>query len=394
MFAAEKSSSFKVRSIVLSKIKEEKWMFKGMKKAYFAMTLVLLLGILAACGDGNDEEADANNGDNGAGKKVEIVAKGFQHDFWVAVKEGAEEAADEFDADINFVGPKDESAISEQVEMITNAVNKNPDAIALAALDTDSALGSIEQAMDKDIPIIGFDSGVPDAPEGAIAANAATDNYAAGELAAEEMYPAIEEDIVDADGDIRIGVLAQEVNSMSITERTKGFIDKMEELIDEELGEGSTSVAGHEKLENDVPVDDANVVIETRVPAELNDSAGQTEAQTLLNKDDLIAIYGSNEFAAKSIINADDAISGGKIGPDADGIIAVGFDSGALQIDAVESERFYGSVTQDPIAIGYSAVELAIKASNGEDVSDVDTGSKWYDASNIDDEDIEPIIYE
>src|SRR5699024_5615940 len=88
---------------------------------------------------------------------------------------------------------------------------------------------------------------------------------------------------------------------------------KMEELIDEELGEGSTSVAGHEKLENDLPVDDAKVVIETRVPAELNDSAGQTEAQTLLNKDDLIAIYGSNEFAAKSIINADDAISGGKI---------------------------------------------------------------------------------
>src|SRR5699024_3315673 len=99
---------------------------------------------------------------------------------------------------------------------------------ALAALDTDSALGSIEQAMDKDIPIIGFDSGVPDAPEGAIAANAATDNYAAGELAAEEMYPAIEEDIVEADGDIRIGVLSQEVNSMAMTERVRSFIDKME----------------------------------------------------------------------------------------------------------------------------------------------------------------------
>src|SRR5699024_10362781 len=114
----------------------------------------------------------------------------------------------------------------------------------------------------------------------------------------------------------------------------------------------------------------------------------------LLNKDDLIAIYGSNEFAAKSIINADDAISGGKIGPDADGIIAVGFDSGAREIDAVESERFYGSVTQDRMVSGHSAVELDRKASNGEDVSDVETGSKWYDASNIDDEDIEPIIYE
>src|SRR5690625_7213097 len=72
--------------------------------------------------------------------------------------------------------------------MITNAVNKDPDAIALAALDTSAALGAIEQAMDKSIPIIGFDSGVPDAPEGAIAANASTDNYAAGELAAEETY--------------------------------------------------------------------------------------------------------------------------------------------------------------------------------------------------------------
>lgn len=374
-------------------------MFKGMKKTYFVMTLALLIGLLAACGDGNNEETNASNGDNGNSdngeeKKVEIVAKGFQHDFWVAVKDGAEEAADELNADINFVGPKDESAISEQVEMITNAVNKQPDAIALAALDTDSALGSIEQAMDKDIPIIGFDSGVPDAPEGAIAANASTDNFAAGELAAEETFPAIEDDIADADGDIRIGVLAQEVNSLSITERTQGFIDKMEELVDGELGDGSAAVTGHEKLENDVSEDDAKVIIETRVPAELNDSAGQTEAQTLLNKDDLIAIYGSNEFAAKSIINADDAISGGKIGPDADGIIAVGFDSGALQIDAIESERFYGSVTQDPIAIGYNAVELAVNASNGEDVSDVDTGAKWYDASNIDDDDIEPIIYE
>src|SRR5699024_1479991 len=116
-----------------------------MKMAYFAMTLVLLLGVLASCRDGNAEVADGNNEDKGEGKKVEIVEQDFQHDFWVAVKEGAEEAADEFDADINFVGPKDESAISEQVEMITNAVNKNPDAIALAALDTDSALGSIEQ---------------------------------------------------------------------------------------------------------------------------------------------------------------------------------------------------------------------------------------------------------
>src|SRR5699024_4946229 len=289
-------------------------------------------------------------------------------------------------------GPKSESAISEQVEMITNAVNKKPDAIALAALDTSAALGAIEQAMDNNIPIIGFDSGVPDAPEGAIAANAATDNYEAGKLAAEEMYPGIEDEVKDADGDVRIGVIAQEVNSMSITERTQGFIDKMVELVEAEHGEGSAAVFGHEKLANDANQDDAKVLIETRVPAEVSDSAGQTEAQTLLNKEDLIAIYGSNEFAAKAIINADDAISGGKIGPDK--VIAVGFDAGALQLGAIEDGRFFGSVTQDPVAIGYNAVELAIKASNGEEVSDVDTGAKWYNAENLDSDEIQEIVYE
>jgi len=363
-------------------------MFKEIKRVYLLLVLVLMIGVLAACGGDDTDEAKADD----SGKTVEIVAKGFQHDFWVAVKDGAEEAAEEYDASINFVGPKDESAISEQVEMLTNAVNKNPDAIALAALDSSASLGAIEQAINKEIPIIGFDSGVPDAPEGAIAANASTDNYAAGELVAENTFPEIQEQIADADGDTRIGVIAQEVNSMSITDRTKGFIDKMVELAEGELGGGSVAVTGHDKLSNEVSQDDASLIIETRVPAEISDSAGQTEAQTLLNKDDLIAIYGSNEFSAKAIINADNAMSDDKIGPDK--IVAVGFDSGALQIDAIKSDRFFGSVTQDPIAIGYNAVELAIKASNGEEVSDVDTGAKWFNSSNIDSDEISAIIYE
>jgi len=349
---------------------------------------IVSLGLLAACGS---EESDSSA--EGGKMKIEVVAKGFQHDFWRAVKTGAENAAEEFDAEIQFVGPKNESAIAEQVEMINNAINKKPSAIALAALDTNASLDAIQKAMNNEIPIIGFDSGVPDAPEGSVLANASTDNYAAGELAAEGMFKGIEEKVASANGDvIRIGVVAQEVNSLSITARTEGFVDKMVELVEGKVGKGKVAVTGHAKLENDVKVKGAPVVIETRVPAQLTDAAGQTEAQTLLEKSDLIGIYGSNEFAAKAIINADNAISGGKIGPDK--VIAVGFDSGALQLDAVKTERFYGSITQDPISIGYQAVKLAIEAAKGEEVADVDTGAKWYDASNIDSEEIAPLLYE
>lgn len=83
---------------------------------------------------------------------------------------------------------------------------------------------------------------------------------------------------------------------------------------------------------------------------------------------------------------------GGKVGEGK--VIAVGFDSGALQIDAVKKGQLFGSVTQDPIQIGYKAVELAVKAAKGEPVADVDTGAVWYDSSNVESEDVKALLYE
>lgn len=311
---------------------------------------------------------------------IEIVAKGFQHDFWQAVIAGSKKAEAELGVKTNFVGPATESAIAEQVEQINNAINKNPSAICLAALDVKASLDAIAIAQSKNIPIIGFDSGVPGAPEGAVKANAATDNYAAGEMAAEKMYEAIKDKIKAG---VRIGVVAQEANSESITLRTTGFVEKMSSLV----GEDKSSVEGHDKYNRKGGSD---VIIEVRIPAEVSDSAGKTEALTLLNKNDLIAIYGSNEFAAKCIINANQGMD--KLG--ADKVIAVGFDSGALQLDAVKTGVFYGSVTQDPVSIGYNAVVLAVSAAKGEAVADVDTGCQWYNAENMESPDIAPCLYE
>src|SRR5699024_6162928 len=95
-------------------------MRKSLKqKLFMFMSLAFIVSILVACGNSND--ASGNNNGNGGGNgdvTIEIVAKGFQHDFWRAVKLGAEEAAEDLEAKINFVGPKDEQAIAEQVEML------------------------------------------------------------------------------------------------------------------------------------------------------------------------------------------------------------------------------------------------------------------------------------
>jgi len=328
--------------------------------------------------------AAASTTTDGGTKHIDVIAKGFQHQFWKAVELGTQNAAKEFGVEVTFQGPDNESAIAQQVEYLNTAIAKKPSAICLAALDTQASIPSIQSAMEAGIPIIGFDSGVPDAPEGAIKANASTNNYEAGKLAAKETYALIKDKIDGASDTVRIGVVAQESNSQSIVERTKGFVEAMTELI----GADKVSVEGHDSLKKEKS--GAKVIIDVGIPAEVKDADGAAVASAILEKSDLIAIYGSNEFAANAIITANEGLD--KIGEGK--VVAVGFDAGSKQLQAIRDGLFAGSVTQDPVQIGFKAVELAVKAAKGESVSDVDTGALWYNKDNMEDEKIAPCLYE
>ena len=370
-----------------------------MKKRILGTILAsaLVMTSLVACGSKAEQKqvpageskveaaAEETKAEATGGKQhIDVIAKGFQHQFWKAVEQGSKKAAEEFGVEISFQGPDNESAIAQQVEYLNAAIAKKPAAIALAALDTKASLGAIQSAQDAGIPIIGFDSGVPDAPEGAVKANAATNNSEAGKLAAKETYELIKDKIEGASATVRIGVVAQESNSQSIVERTKGFVDAMVELV----GEDKVSVEGHDSLKKEKA--GAPVVIEVGIPANVQDADATAVASAILNKKDLIAVYGSNEFAANAIITANeglDVIGEGKV-------VAVGFDAGKKLLDAIRDKRFAGAVTQDPVSIGYNAVKLAYEAANGKEVKDVDTGAKWYNADNMEDADIKPCLYE
>ena len=119
-----------------------------MRKSFkFAIIAAAAASALALTACSSSKSADGEKGGSASGDfKVEVIAKGFQHDFWKAVNKGAEKAADEFGAKITFVGPQNETAIAEQLEQLNNDINKNPKAIALAALDKEAALDAIKQA--------------------------------------------------------------------------------------------------------------------------------------------------------------------------------------------------------------------------------------------------------
>lgn len=351
---------------------------------------LLAMGTLAACSDGGSS-SEATEGaesgvasDSGDNLTIEVVSKGFQVDFWKMVNEGTKEAGEKYGAAVNFVGPASEANISEQIEQLNNAINKNPSAIAFAPLDQEASMDLIAQASSRDIPLVTFDANIEADTGGAVKAFVATDNTAAGAEAADHMYEKIKDKVTDPADTVRIGVMAQDTTSKSVAERTGGFIDHMVELI----GKDKVSVIGHDMYK--APVDGAKVIIDVGIPPETTDAAGNTTAQTLLNNSDIVGIFGSNEFSAKAIINANGGLH--KLG--SDGVIAVGFDSGALQVDAVRDGTFLGSITQDPRMIGFLSVETAIKAAKGEEVEDVTVPFHFYDAENVDDEDIQGMLYE
>lgn len=363
------------------------------KRLAIILALVLALSmVLVACDKSGNEDQPKTGGDDGE-MLIEVVAKGFQHQFWKAVEQGALDAGKELGVKVHFVGPDTEENVEQQVGFMQDAISAKPAAICLAALNTESMKQSLEETKAQNIPVIGFDSGVPGAPEGSIAANASTDNNAAGALAAEELYKLVKDEIDGADKAVRIGVVSQETNSESIIGRTVGFIDKMKELV----GADKVAVVGNQFYAKDGGDEaTAKVILDVGVPAKIENAEADATAVALLDKADLIAIYGSNEFSANAIVRAGES-AGDKIGNRAEDptkVWAVGFDAGKVLKDAVRDGRLVGGITQDPVQIGYKAVELAVKAAKGEAVEDVDTGARWYTADNMDDAEIAPLLYD
>lgn len=301
------------------------------------------------------DDATADEGDDGGDIYVALVSKGFQHQFWQSVKEGAELAAEEFGVEITFEGPEDESQVDKQMEMFRNALDRDPDAIGFAALDSQASAPLLEETVERDIPVIAFDSGVDsDIP----LTTASTDNYEAAALAAEKMA-----ELIGESG--KVAVIVHDQTSVTGVERRDGFV---------------------ETIENDYP--DIEIVDIQYGGGDHLESTDLTKA-IMQAHPDLSGVYGANEGSAIGVINAVREM--GKEGE----IVVVGFDSGKQQIDAITDGVMAGAITQNPVGIGYETVKAAVEALEGKDLPDViDTGFYWYDADNLEDEDIQSAIYE
>ena len=326
-----------------------------------------------------------------------MMVKSFQSTYWDAAQEGMKKAADELGVTYKAQGPNSESDIADQVNMINTAIASNPVGLGLAACDTSSVTDALKTCADKGIPVVTFDTGIADAPEGSVVCEVCTDNNQAGAVAAENMYNNIKDVVKDADGQVVIGEVNQDATAQNIQQRGTGFINKMIELL--KADGKSVAVSGNEFYVNaaegaDGDAKDADVVIQVAVPAQTTVELCSTEAQAILSQENCIAIFGSNQVSAEGVLAANANLN--VLGSDAANgdVIGVGFDAGSIIKAAVKDGTFVGAVTQSPLMMGYYAIYALTAAANGQELEDVPTDGYWYDATNMDDEDIAPNLYD
>jgi len=284
---------------------------------------------------------------------IPIISKGFQHQFWQAVKLGSEQAAKENNVKITFEGPETEAMVDKQIDMLSAAMAKKPSALGFAALDTKAAIPLLKKAQSENIPVIAFDSGVDsDIP----LTTCTTDNVAAAGPAADKMA-----ELIGDSGDVALVVHDQ--TSRTGIDRRDGFVNEMK--------------AKHPNIK----------IVSVQYGA--GDQLKSTEiAKSILQANpNLKGMFGANEGSIIGVLN------GAKESKRK--IVIIGYDSGKQQKAAIASGEEAGAITQNPIGIGQCVVNSAVKALKGDKLPKVvDTGFYWYDKTNITDPKIAAVLYD
>ncbi len=301
-----------------------------------------------------------------AGGRLAFVAKNTDTEYWKIAKKGIQKAIDDVNEKlgyegedkitITFEGPKNETDVNQQINILDAILSENPLAVCLAAVDMDSCRPQLETAQENKIPIVLFDSGLSDSES--VYAMCSTDNKAAGAEAARRLSQAIGEEG-------QIAILSHGQLGESSQQRIQGF----EEEIQEQHPQESIVQISYE------PSKEGEVSLEEQVEA------------VLAQYPDLKGYFSTNEVTGASLLTV--------LGkhPDRD-IKVVSFDMGKVQEQAIRDNKLVGVISQNSYQMGYQTAIAGIKAAlHMENEQWIPVEYRWIDGTNLDMEENKEYIY-
>ena len=306
------------------------------RNKYILLMLSVLLGMtLGGCG---------GSGGTTEQYTVALVAKSTQTEFWLSVFAGAEAAATEYNLELTVVGPETEEDYETQNQMVEEAVRQGADAIVFSAIDFENNAAAIDSAAQQGVRIVAIDSNV-DSDQ--VSTYIGTDNYAAGQMAAQAALDQVE-------GALKVGIVNYDISSANGQERERGAADLFADS-------GRAEIVA---------------VINTLAEA----GHAQTDTAALLARYPEINVLVA--FNEPTSVGAARAVE--EAGRSED-LFLVGFDSNVLTVDGLQEGSVDALIVQNPYAMGYLGVESAYKLLSGQGGVEqtVDTSTKIVDRSNL-----------
>lgn len=263
--------------------------------------------------------------------RVAIVTGG-NGPYWQLVRNGAEAAAADIDAELNVLMPDDED-VAGQTKLLTSLGQQDLTGLGVSPLDAEGQTRLINRFTDKMV-VVTLDS---DAPLSERRTYVGASNIAAGRKAAELLQEA-----VPTGGPI--AVLMANDTKQNNRDRKEGFEDEL-----------NGAAAGTE------------AVPEFEIVAFVMDHGSREQGQTKLAEvldqhDDLVAVVGMNARHGGVMLDV-------LAESDRQDVKIIAFDAEQATLDGIASGQIYASVAQDPYQFGYEAVRVIQNMRNRDEAS-------------------------
>lgn len=323
------------------------------------------------------------------GTYISIIGKDDSSSYWMNVKKGVMQAADDLNKELGYKGsdkikvtynaPAKSEDIDEQVNILDEELSRYPDAVGIASIDSAACSVQFDLATANGIPVISLDSG--NEYKG-IQCIVKTDNEDAARTGAYKLANEIGDEG-------QVILVVHDSNSETAKERAKSF--------EEEIKNNYPSVSIVETIYCD-KLDDLKKKIAVEKDPNMSEDLQKAAVEKMTDDEvmqyylekypDLKGVFGTNE---SSTIFALEALQKTEL---AGKVALVGFDISEEQTAAMKNGEISGLVVQNPFGMGYASVVAAARTvlqSGNEAV--VDTGYIWVTKDNLEDESIQNMLY-
>ncbi|MFD2614137.1 substrate-binding domain-containing protein [Paenibacillus gansuensis] len=276
-------------------------------------------------------------------RKIALILRSEEADFWRTARIGAEEAAKEFNVELIVSGPRDEENVDDQIKALREAKAIGAQAYVIAANDENAVTDAVNTEVPAGSPVIAIDTELKSRK---VRGFIGIDNYEAGRKAGEKLAALI-------GGRGKVAVMGFKQGQRNAEEREQGLLDELSKY--------------------------PEILVVTRQYCYTNPTlcADLTRKTLVINS----GVTGIAALNAVSSVGVAQVVQERKLSGQ---VKIVTFDSTPEDIELMQEGTIQATIILNPFNIGYLGVKSAVEVLEGKEIERrLNTETKVIDQENM-----------